>query len=117
MRVDNFEGAKAVLFRALGCCPWVKGMDIPSFCMNVTFMDIDLYMMAFGPLRAVFKNNELNDLVAVMAERGLRMRRDLEEFLEGWEEPYGGVDDVDHDNEGDAELEALMHNRERAKPY
>jgi hypothetical protein len=26
MRVSNPEGAKAVLFRALGCCPWAKGM-------------------------------------------------------------------------------------------
>jgi hypothetical protein len=80
-------------------------------------MNADLYMMAFGPLRTVFNITELNDLVSAMAERGLRMRRDIEEFLEGWEDPFMAIDNGDEGNEGDMELETLMYNREQAKPY
>ncbi|KIM33854.1 hypothetical protein M408DRAFT_325432 [Serendipita vermifera MAFF 305830] len=101
IRVNNLQRAKAVLFRALGNCPWAKG----------------LYMMAFGPLREVFTVTELNDLVSAMAERGLRMRRDIEEFLDGWQDPAMIIDGMDDGNEGDVELEALVHGREQAKPY
>lgn len=74
-------------------------------------------MMAFGPLRSVFKITELNDLVSAMAERGLRMRSDIEEFLEGWDDPSVADGNIDGGNEGDVELEMLMSNREQAKPY
>jgi hypothetical protein len=117
MRINNLARAKAVLFRALGCCPFAKGMAMLSYCMKVTLMNADLYMMAFGPLRTVFKITELNDLVSAMAERGLRLRRDIEELLEGWEDPSMAVDNGDEGNEGDVELETLMYNREQAKPY
>jgi hypothetical protein len=117
MRVNNFVNAKAVLFRALGCCPFAKGMTTLSYRMKMILINVDLYMMAFGPLRTVFKITELNDLLSAMAERGLRMRRDIEEFLEGWEDPFMAVDNGDEGNEGDMELETLMYNREQAKPY
>lgn len=45
------------------------------------------------------------------------MRRDIEEFLDGWQDSTMAVDDIDDGNEGDAELETLMHDREEAKPY
>ena len=117
MRVNNLVSAKAILFRALGCCPFAKGTSMLSYCMKMTLMNADLYMMAFGPLRTVFNITELNDLVSAMAERGLRMRRDIEEFLEGWEDPFMAIDNGDEGNEGDMELETLMYNREQAKPY
>lgn len=47
---------------------------------------IELYVLAFGPLRSVFSARELNDWAETMAERGMRMRTGLDEELEGWKE-------------------------------
>lgn len=79
---------------------------------------LELYLMAFGPLRSVFKARELNELVAAMAERGIRMREDLE--LEGWMDPTASameIEDSNGQNAGDVELEKLLKDREEAKPY
>ena len=92
----------------------VRSIDI---CTCQSLMDAELYLMAFGPLRAVFTVTALNDLISVMVERGLRMRRDIEEFLDDWEDPAMIVERIDEGNEGDAELETLMYDREQAKPY
>ena len=42
-----------------------------------------LYLLAFGPLRGVFTVGELAGFVDIMAERGLRVRRGLDEY--GWD--------------------------------
>ncbi|KAJ7125708.1 NRDE-2, necessary for RNA interference-domain-containing protein [Mycena crocata] len=70
IRVGQLHRAKKLLFRAIGDCPLVK----------------ELYLVAFGPLRGVFSGQELNGWADTMAERELRLRRGLDEFLEGWEE-------------------------------
>ena len=44
-------------------------------------MPTALYLLAFGPLRAVFSARELNVLGDTMAERGIRMRVGLDEVV------------------------------------
>jgi hypothetical protein len=83
---------------------------------------LDLYLMAFGPLRPVFRSRELNELMAAMAERGIRMRDDLEAHLEGWMDPTMTttameLEDSTDQNAGDIELERFIKDREQAKPY
>lgn len=109
--------AKSILLRALGNCPWAKGKFIsPIITYGAYDLSSELYMMAAGPLRSMFKPSELNDLVATMIERGIRMRCDIEELLEGWVDPDTMHDDEDQPM-GDAELEIFMHDREQAKPF
>lgn len=100
MRVGNFERAKRVLLRALGVCWWAK----------------ELYLIAFGQLRTVFTARELNDMIAAMVDRGIRMRRDIQEQLEGWIDPSTAIEEDEH-NAGDMEVERMLHGREQAKPY
>ena len=71
-------------------------------------------MMAFGPLRRVFKSRELNEWAETMAERGIRMRRGLDEMLEGWTE-----EDEDNREASDSEDEIEHSARElrRLMPY
>lgn len=70
--------------------------------------------MAFGPLRRVFKSRELNEWAETMAERGIRMRRGLDEMLEGWTE-----EDEDNREASDSEDEIEHSARElrRLMPY
>ena len=58
--------AKKLFFLAIKECPLVK----------------ELYLLAFGPLRSVFEPRELMKVVEGMIERGLRLRKDLEERRE-----------------------------------
>ncbi|KZS95938.1 hypothetical protein SISNIDRAFT_330589 [Sistotremastrum niveocremeum HHB9708] len=44
----------------------------------------ELYLFAFGALRTVFTTTELDSLAELMADRGIRMRKDLETYLRGW---------------------------------
>jgi len=62
IRSGQLKSAKKLLFRAVGECPFVK----------------ELYLLAFGPLRGVFDGRELQSLVDLMAERGLRLRQELQ---------------------------------------
>jgi hypothetical protein len=75
----------------------------------------ELYLLAFGPLRSVFNPIELNSFFDAMAERGIRMRRDLEEFLEGWEE--NGAESEDMDESGDDEIEYKAKELRRLQPF
>jgi hypothetical protein len=43
-------------------------------------------VVAFDDLRPVFSATELNRLGDTMAERGLRLRRGLDEAVDGWAE-------------------------------
>lgn len=58
----------------------------------------ELYLLAFGPLRSVFTARELEGWAETMAERGIRMHRDLEEyarkgFLESDSDSSSGEED------------------------
>lgn len=75
-----------------------------------------LYLVAFGSLRSVFSGHELRGLADTMAERGLRLRRGLDEVLEGWEI---GDDDFKGD-ESDESADEIEHNAKelrRLMPY
>ncbi|KAI0004208.1 DUF1740-domain-containing protein [Russula compacta] len=95
----DLERAKNVLLQAIGECPLVK----------------DIYMQAFNRLRPAFSAHELKALWETMIERGLRIRKGLEEVIEGWDDRNGS------DVEGDGlELDEIEYNsRElaRLKPY
>ena len=72
-----------------------------------------LYLLAFGPLRSVFQVHELNALAETMAERGIRLRRGLENVIES------GVEEADgqEDNESEDEIEHNARELRRLKPY
>lgn len=72
-------------------------------------------MTAFGPLRSVFSPRELNDLVSAMIERGIRLRKGLEQYLEGWIDP-DTVMDVD-EALGETEVERMIHETRKLMPY
>ncbi|TFK36838.1 NRDE-2, necessary for RNA interference-domain-containing protein [Crucibulum laeve] len=101
IRAGELQRAKKLLFRAIGECPLVK----------------ELYLIAFGALRSVFSAHELNGLGDTMVERGMRLRRGLDEVLEGW----GGVGlDGEGDRESEESGDEIEHNaRElrRLMPY
>ncbi|KAJ7293452.1 NRDE-2, necessary for RNA interference-domain-containing protein [Mycena rebaudengoi] len=100
IRSGQLQRAKKMLFRAIGECPLVK----------------ELYLIAFGPLRAVFSTRELNGFADTMAERGLRLRRGLDEFLEGWEEKEAGDEEEEEDMDGD-EIENAARDYRLRLPY
>ncbi|KAK4153755.1 NRDE-2, necessary for RNA interference-domain-containing protein [Chaetomidium leptoderma] len=60
--------AREVFYRAIGACPWAKGVYMEAFCM-----------VGGGLLGG----DELRGVVETVAARGLRVHVDLEGFLEG----------------------------------
>ena len=62
--------AKAVWWRGVRACPWVKA----------------LWMMAFEELRSGFRDEELREVWEVMGEKELRLHTDLEGLRERMEE-------------------------------
>jgi hypothetical protein len=74
-------------------------------------------MMAFGPLRSVFNARELDGFVDIMAERGIRMRKGVDEYIErmtGGDE--SGSDSEDLDGSED-EIEREARQRRLLMPY
>ena len=69
--------------------------------------------MAFGPLRSVFQVHELNALAETMAERGIRLRRGLENLIESGVAEAGGPED----NESEDEIEHNARELRRLMPY
>ncbi|KDQ63400.1 hypothetical protein JAAARDRAFT_147686 [Jaapia argillacea MUCL 33604] len=104
IRAGELHQAKNLLFRAIGECP----------------MEKELYLLGFGPLRSVFKSTELDHLAESMAERGIRMRRDLGEMLEeaarGDREEDSEISD-DNSEYGEAEIEHRAEELRRLMPY
>jgi hypothetical protein len=78
--------------------------------------DVELYLLAFGPLRQTFKPSELNDFVDIMVERGLRIRRGLEEYGQITERTRGILDDTNAEGSDD-EIEHEAKERHRLMPY
>ena len=73
---------------------------------------LELYLLALGRLRGLFKSRELVTLVESMAERGLRLRGSIDEMVDGGlsdgvSELEDGVADEEV-AERDAELRRLM---------
>ncbi|EED80436.1 predicted protein, partial [Postia placenta Mad-698-R] len=98
IRAGQLERAKKLLYRAVGECSLVK----------------ELYLLASGPLREVFSARELNEWVETMAERGIRMRRGLDELLAGYVETRQvKVEDAD----GEDEIEQSARELRRLMPY
>ncbi|TFY71447.1 hypothetical protein EVG20_g1553 [Dentipellis fragilis] len=97
IRAGQLRRAKDLLFRALGQCPFVK----------------ELYLLAFDALRSVFTARELNALAESMAERGLRMRKGLDDAVAGWTE-----DKEEEESSGEEdEIEADAREQQRLRPY
>ncbi|KZT75158.1 hypothetical protein DAEQUDRAFT_720374 [Daedalea quercina L-15889] len=99
VRTGYLERAKRLLFRAVGECPLAK----------------ELYLLAFGPLRRVFSGRELNEWAETMAERGIRMRRGLDEVLDGWIEET--EDNRAGESAGEDEIEHNARELRRLMPY
>lgn len=69
-------------------------------------------MQAFDRLRPVFSTHELKSLWETMVERGIRLRKGLDEEIEEWNE--------DNSEEGEETLDEMEYNsRElaRLEPY
>ncbi|EGO05163.1 hypothetical protein SERLA73DRAFT_164712 [Serpula lacrymans var. lacrymans S7.3] len=101
IRAGQLQRAKSMLYRAIGECPLSK----------------ELYLLAFGPLRSVFAPHELNGFGDTMAERGVRMRVGLDEFLEGQEVMSRGREEDDSDAADADEIEEEARERRRLMPY
>jgi hypothetical protein len=72
--------------------------------------------LAFGVLRSVFTAQELNSLADLMAERGLRLRKGLDEILESW--ATESVEECREDSEdGESEIEQRADELRRLMPY
>ena len=78
---------------------------------------VELYLLAFGPLRSVFSPQELNELGITMAERGLRLRQGLDEALDGWAEPVAKRHLPADDEEAEDEIEYNARELRRLMPY
>ncbi|KAG0696046.1 NRDE-2, necessary for RNA interference-domain-containing protein [Suillus ampliporus] len=98
IRVGELQRAKKLLYRAVSESPLAK----------------DLYMLAFGPLRSAFSGRELDAFVDIMAERGIRMRKGVDEYVERGDEVGSEKEDLDG-SEDSIELEA--RERRLLMPY
>jgi len=75
--------------------------------------DPGIYLLAFGRLRSVFTTHELSALADTMAERGLRLRQELDEVLEDMDV----VETKTRDDVSDDEIEHNAKELKRLKPY
>lgn len=119
----DLKRAKSVLYRALGECPLAKGLfyvtpDIDLLIVNIHFMT-ELYLMAFeDDLRTAFAMHELLSLADTMAEKGIRLRRSLNDMSEA----HGELNEERNSNVSDGsgeEDEVEYNSRElrRLRPY
>ena len=93
----NLTQAKSLFFLAIKECPLVK----------------ELYLLAFGPLRSVFESRELMRVAEGMVERGLRLRKDVEEPAELVPTGSRGTDA----DEGEKDIEYNAEELRRLRPY
>jgi len=73
-------------------------------------------MQAFDRLRPAFSAHELKSLWEAMAERGLRVRRELEEVIEEWDGKESHIRGEEPDGVED-EIEYNSRELARLKPY
>ncbi|CAE6449252.1 unnamed protein product [Rhizoctonia solani] len=100
IRAGQLTRAKALLYQALGACPWVK----------------DFYLLAFDQLRSTFTHTQLDSWTSVMAERQIRTRTDIGELLVDWV-PDQDLDSEAESAEGEAEIENRAQELRRLRPY
>jgi len=103
IRVGELQRAKKLIYRAVNECPLSK----------------DLYMLAFGQLRSVFSARELDAFMEIMAERDIRMRKGVDEYVEGRRTNVG--DELGSESEGvdgcEDEIENEARERRLLMPY
>ncbi|KAK4703296.1 nuclear exosome regulator NRDE2, partial [Phenoliferia sp. Uapishka_3] len=117
--------AKALLYRGIRKCPWVKGsLSFPFSTDSLLILSVlstELYLMPFSlPLRSTFQSKELRQMHSLLLEKGLRVKIELDDALEG-----RGVSDVeleeeevnDHTSGLMNETEELYRERTRLMPY
>lgn len=88
-------------------------MFIDPFHQSNYLSITELYLLAFGPLRSVFSALELNQIADTMAERGLRLRKGLDEMLEG----YTVAEKVEDEEVDEDEIEYDASELRRLRPY
>lgn len=77
----------------------------------------ELYLIAFGPLRSVFTGRELQDWAEAMVERGLRLRRGLDDAMEGFVDDETVVVTKNGGEEDEDEIEYNARELRRLRPY
>ncbi|GAA5980700.1 hypothetical protein JCM10908_001742 [Rhodotorula pacifica] len=105
VRNGEYRRAKSLIYRAIRECPWCK----------------EFYLRPFSPmLRSVFRSRELRDFHHLLLEKGLRIRVDVEAFLDGEQTSDMELEDDEHT----PNLERLEHageevltERQRLMPY
>lgn len=128
IRCGELRRAKTLLFRAVGACPLCKGMHMLMLAHgegDKRCLHAELYLLGFGALRSVFSGRELEDWAEVMMERGIRLRRGLDEELDGWREKEEGVKreegkegkEGEEGEEGEDEIEYNARELRRLRPY
>ncbi|BGP44730.1 hypothetical protein JCM10450v2_000544 [Rhodotorula kratochvilovae] len=107
VRNGELGRAKSLVYQAIRECPWCK----------------EFYLRPFSPaLRPVFRSRDLRDFHHLLLEKGLRVRVDIEPFLEGV--VTSDMEDDDAADEGEGPLERLeeagedvLSERQRLMPY
>ncbi|GAA5950440.1 hypothetical protein JCM3765_004549 [Sporobolomyces pararoseus] len=105
VRNGELQRAKSLIYRALRECPWCK----------------EFYLRPFSPtLRSVYRSSELRDFHHLLLEKGLRIRLDLDPFLEGVQLPDVEMLEDDEEELGHRELgigEEVFAERKKLMPY
>lgn len=65
----------------------------------------------------MFAPSELNSLVDLMAERGLRLRKGLDEVLDGWDMESEEGQEEGSEEGGEREIEQRAEELRRLMPY
>lgn len=87
IRAGDLKRAKSLVVQGVTEHPLCKGRPYKSFQLSLQLIQSifsELYLFAFGALRTVFTTTELDGLAELMADRGIRMRKDLDTYLRGW---------------------------------
>ncbi|GAA6047144.1 hypothetical protein JCM3770_006922 [Rhodotorula araucariae] len=106
VRNGELGRAKSLIYQAIRECPWCK----------------EFYLRPFSPsLRPVFRSRDLRDFHHLLLEKGLRVRVDVDPFLEGVVTSDMEDDEAD---EGEGPLgrleeagEEVLTERQRLMPY
>ncbi|GJN91570.1 hypothetical protein Rhopal_004593-T1 [Rhodotorula paludigena] len=106
IRNNELGRAKSLIYRAIRECPWCK----------------EFYLRPFSPsLRSVFRSRELRDFHHLLLEKGLRVRVEVDSFLDG-----AVFSDMEDDKDDGHEVaparledagEELLTERQRLMPY
>ncbi|GAA6015188.1 hypothetical protein JCM11491_000498 [Sporobolomyces phaffii] len=100
VRNGELSRAKSLIYRALRECPWCK----------------EFYLRPFSPtLRSVYRSSELRDFHHLLLEKGIRVRIEVDPFLDG-----AVFSDAEMLEDNDDELgigEEVLAERNKLMPY